>query len=97
MKITESMTLAELALLRGMYGVTMLTQRLVPTDMGVVCEVTIVTDEFTVAGRSSPRGAGKRIPEIEALDDAFARLMHLVGAAIAIEGAASGASAHWAL
>lgn len=95
-QITDQTTMGELALLRAQYGVTRIhTAFVLDADGTQRCWVTLVTEQHTAIGTSA--GKGKSTPLIEAMSDAFARLIHVIGAAITVEGAENGASAKWAL
>jgi len=91
--ITNDTNLGTLALLRMQYGVLKMTTEY--GDNGE-CVVTLITSEHHVQGRSTAKNA-KLVPEAEALDDAFARLKHMLGATLTAEGAANGLSAKWSL
>ena len=88
--ITAKTTLGDLALLRAQYGVINLQ---VETRDGR-CVVTLQTFDHRVRGTSRKDSV---LPEVDALDDAFTRLCHLVGASIAVDGARTGESSKWAL
>ena len=57
--------------------------------------VTLVTETHTAVGSSADNG--KNIPLIAAMADAYARLIHVLGATITAEGAQNGESAKWRL
>jgi len=95
-RITENTTMAELALLRAQYGIVSVFTSFSFDENGAQrCKVVLVTQEHTAIGTSTDKG--KNVPYIEALSDAFARIIHMVGAACTVAGAASGISAKWAL
>jgi len=95
-RISEATTLGELALLRAQYGVVSIFTSFAFDENGAqTCKVMLVTQEHTAIGTSTDKG--KNVPYIEALSDAFARIIHMVGAACTVAGAASGTSAKWAL
>lgn len=73
-KITGTTTLGEVALRRGQLGVTHLT---ITYDLGLEKPVRalLFTEDFRVVGRGET--------EADALDDAFYRLTHRIGEALA--------------
>lgn len=95
-RITENTTMAELVLLRAQYGVERIFTSFTFDDHGMQkCKVVLVTQQHIAIGTSTDKG--KSVPYIEAMSDAFARLIHMLGATITTEGAETGVSATWAL
>lgn len=73
MKISPATSLADIALLRGQYGVTRITVDIDCTMLMPVL-VTLFAGDFQTFGRGET--------EAEAFDDAFARLQHRIGVAM---------------
>lgn len=95
-KVVGTMPLDQFSILRAQYGVVRMGFEYFDTVKGPRCVVLVTTKEHSVTGSSSTYGA-KAAVEVEALDDAFARLKHVTGAEISREGAIDGTSTGWSL
>jgi len=94
-RITEETTMGELAMLRAQYGVTRMHTASRYVNGREQVTVTLVTENHTAVGTSADNG--KNIPLIAAMADAYARLIHVLGATITTEGIQSGESVKWQL
>ncbi len=94
--IDDSTSIGQLGPLFAALGVTRISIEYNHAHpQGPRCAVTIITGEAAVVGTST--GRTRKSIEAEALDDALARLKHVLGAKVTVDGTHNGASAKWDL